>query len=164
MDKFNPDTYCGIYRGACSIVMRSETGRTDGFADCLGSVPKEDLACSGANPTPCMQVAAHAISVNAPARKVWHTASIAPIIRVKCTANGNQRRSFSFRTAAMRYPAWRRLNAMASPPGSQPRKGAGRVPTAVRFFHGIRQSATSVVAVSRSKHTSCPVGENSYAV
>lgn len=47
MDKFNPDTYCGIYCGACSIVMRSETGRTDGFAACLESVPKEDLTCGG---------------------------------------------------------------------------------------------------------------------
>jgi hypothetical protein len=47
MDKFNPDTYCGIYCGACSIVMHGETGRADGFADCLGSVPKEDLACGG---------------------------------------------------------------------------------------------------------------------
>jgi hypothetical protein len=47
MNEFNPDTYCGIYCGACSIAMRRKTGLTDGFAACLGSVPKEELACSG---------------------------------------------------------------------------------------------------------------------
>jgi hypothetical protein len=47
MNKFNPDTYCGIYCGACSIVMHGETGRADAFADCLKNVPKEDLACNG---------------------------------------------------------------------------------------------------------------------
>jgi hypothetical protein len=47
MDTFNPDTYCGIYCGACSIVMHGETGRADRFAACLGSLPKKDLACSG---------------------------------------------------------------------------------------------------------------------
>ncbi len=47
MDKFNPDTCCGIYCGACSIVMHGKTGRADRFAVCLGSVPKEDLACGG---------------------------------------------------------------------------------------------------------------------
>lgn len=47
MNIFNPDTYCGIYCGACSIAAHSQTGRTDGFVACLGSVPKEDLACCG---------------------------------------------------------------------------------------------------------------------
>lgn len=46
-NQFNPDTYCGIYCGACSIAMLGKTGRADGFADCLGTVPKEDLACGG---------------------------------------------------------------------------------------------------------------------
>jgi hypothetical protein len=44
---FNPDTYCGIYCGACSIAMHGRTGRADEFAACLGSVPKEDLLCGG---------------------------------------------------------------------------------------------------------------------
>jgi hypothetical protein len=47
MDKINPDTYCGIYCGACSVLMHGETGRADGFAGCLGSVPKEEIACGG---------------------------------------------------------------------------------------------------------------------
>ena len=47
MNMFNPDTYCGIYCGACSIAMYERTGPTDEFAACLGSVPKEDLACGG---------------------------------------------------------------------------------------------------------------------
>ncbi|MRR18183.1 MAG: DUF3795 domain-containing protein [Deltaproteobacteria bacterium] len=47
MNEFNPDAYCGIYCGACSIAMSGETGRTDGFAACLGGVPKEDLSCGG---------------------------------------------------------------------------------------------------------------------
>jgi hypothetical protein len=47
MNKFHPDTYCGIYCGACSIVMHGETGRPDRFAACLGNVPKEELTCHG---------------------------------------------------------------------------------------------------------------------
>ena len=47
MNEFNPDTYCGIYCGACSIVMRGETDCPDAFAACLGSVPKEDFVCGG---------------------------------------------------------------------------------------------------------------------
>ena len=47
MNAFNPDTYCGIYCGACSIAMHSRTGRADEFAACLGNVPKEELACGG---------------------------------------------------------------------------------------------------------------------
>lgn len=47
MSKFHPDAYCGIYCGACSIVMHGETGRADGFAACLGSVPRAELACGG---------------------------------------------------------------------------------------------------------------------
>lgn len=47
MNKFNPDTYCGIYCGACSIAKYSETGLADQFATCLRSVPKKELACSG---------------------------------------------------------------------------------------------------------------------
>ncbi|MRR18545.1 MAG: DUF3795 domain-containing protein, partial [Deltaproteobacteria bacterium] len=47
MKTFNPDTYCGIYCGACSIVTHAETGCTDAFAACLKSVPKEELACGG---------------------------------------------------------------------------------------------------------------------
>ena len=47
MDKFNPDTYCGINCNACSIAMHGKTGITDEFAACLGSVPKEDMVCSG---------------------------------------------------------------------------------------------------------------------
>src|SRR5512136_883921 len=47
MNIFNPDAYCGIYCGACSIAMHSQTGRADEFAVCLGRVPKEELACGG---------------------------------------------------------------------------------------------------------------------
>jgi hypothetical protein len=47
MNVFNPDTYCGIYCSACSVAMQGKTGLTDGFAACLGSVPKEDIACGG---------------------------------------------------------------------------------------------------------------------
>jgi predicted amidophosphoribosyltransferase len=47
MNKFNPDTYCGIYCGACSIVMHGETGRTDEFSACLESIPKEEFVCGG---------------------------------------------------------------------------------------------------------------------
>ena len=47
MNIFNPDTYCGIYCGACSIAMYGKAGLTDEFASCLGSVPKEDIVCGG---------------------------------------------------------------------------------------------------------------------
>jgi hypothetical protein len=47
MDDFNPDTYCGIYCGACSVVAQGTTGHADTFAACLKSVPKQDLACGG---------------------------------------------------------------------------------------------------------------------
>lgn len=47
MNMFNPDTYCGIYCGACSIAMYSDTGHTDEFVAFLGGVPKEDLSCGG---------------------------------------------------------------------------------------------------------------------
>jgi hypothetical protein len=47
MTEFNPDTYCGIYCGACSIAMYGKTGRADAFAACLANVPKEDLVCGG---------------------------------------------------------------------------------------------------------------------
>ena len=47
MNTFNPDTYCGIYCGACSIAMYSEAGRSDEFVACLGGVPKEGLSCGG---------------------------------------------------------------------------------------------------------------------
>ena len=47
MNPFNPDTYCGLYCGACSIAMFGQTGRADGLAACLGSVPSADLVCGG---------------------------------------------------------------------------------------------------------------------
>lgn len=47
MSEVNPDSYCGIYCGACSVAMHGVTGRADGFVACLGSVPKADLACGG---------------------------------------------------------------------------------------------------------------------
>lgn len=43
----NPDTYCGIYCGACSVLVHGSTGGTDGFHACLGGVPKEELVCGG---------------------------------------------------------------------------------------------------------------------
>lgn len=47
MKKFNPDTYCGSYCGACSIAMYSNTGRADKFVACLKGVPREELSCGG---------------------------------------------------------------------------------------------------------------------
>jgi len=47
MNNINPDTYCGIYCGACSVLMHGETGHVDGFTACLQRVPKEELACNG---------------------------------------------------------------------------------------------------------------------
>jgi hypothetical protein len=47
MNNVNPDSYCGIYCGACSVYVHGETGRADGFVACLGSVPKEEIACRG---------------------------------------------------------------------------------------------------------------------
>lgn len=47
MNIFNPDTYCGIYCGACSVAMYSKTGCADNFVACLGGVPKEELSCGG---------------------------------------------------------------------------------------------------------------------
>lgn len=41
------DSFCGIYCGACSVLRYGETGRNDGFVDCLGRVPKEEIACKG---------------------------------------------------------------------------------------------------------------------
>ena len=47
MNKVNPDSYCGIFCGSCSVLMHGATGRADGFVACLGSVPKGELACNG---------------------------------------------------------------------------------------------------------------------
>lgn len=47
MIAFNPDTYCGLFCGACSIAMQGKAGTTDQFAACIRSVPKEDLVCGG---------------------------------------------------------------------------------------------------------------------
>lgn len=47
MSEFNPDSYCGIYCGACSVFIHGQTGGVDGFVACLGSVPKEEIACKG---------------------------------------------------------------------------------------------------------------------
>lgn len=47
MEDFNPDTYCGIYCGACSVAMYGKTGCADNFVACLGGVPKEALTCGG---------------------------------------------------------------------------------------------------------------------
>jgi Protein of unknown function (DUF3795) len=41
------DAYCGIYCGACSVLRHGETGRSDGFIACCGSVPQGELACGG---------------------------------------------------------------------------------------------------------------------
>jgi hypothetical protein len=47
MNEFEPDTFCGIYCGACSVAAYGRTGRADGFVACLTSVPREELACGG---------------------------------------------------------------------------------------------------------------------
>jgi hypothetical protein len=47
MNRVNPDSYCGIYCGACSVCAHGQTGRADGYVACLGSVPKEEIACRG---------------------------------------------------------------------------------------------------------------------
>lgn len=47
MNEVNPDSYCGIYCGACSVAVHGKTARADGFVACLGSVPNEELACGG---------------------------------------------------------------------------------------------------------------------
>jgi hypothetical protein len=47
MSDVNPDSYCGIYCAACSVRMYGHTGNADGFVAGLGSVPKEEIACSG---------------------------------------------------------------------------------------------------------------------
>jgi hypothetical protein len=41
------DTYCGIWCGACSVLVHGETGRADAFVSCCGSIPKAELACGG---------------------------------------------------------------------------------------------------------------------
>ena len=47
MSEFNPDTYCGIYCGACSVAMCGNTGHADNFVACLRGVPTEELSCGG---------------------------------------------------------------------------------------------------------------------
>lgn len=47
MNEFNPDTYCGIYCGACSVAAYGRTGHADGFAACLANIPREELVCGG---------------------------------------------------------------------------------------------------------------------
>lgn len=47
MEEFKYNAYCGIYCGACSVLMHGKTGSADGFALCLGSVPKGEIACRG---------------------------------------------------------------------------------------------------------------------
>jgi hypothetical protein len=41
------DTYCGIYCGACSILVHGETRRADGFVACCKGVPESEIACGG---------------------------------------------------------------------------------------------------------------------
>jgi hypothetical protein len=47
MDILNPDTYCGLYCGACSVAVYGQTGRADNFVGCLWGVPEEELSCGG---------------------------------------------------------------------------------------------------------------------
>lgn len=115
-----------------------------------------------ANPTSCTLVAAHVTFATAPERKVWRTASAAPITRAKCMVNGNPCRS-SFRTPAKRHPTWRRLNATALTPGSRHSKSVGRAQTAAHLFHGMRRSAANVVAGLRQKRMRYQAGRNFFA-
>ncbi len=41
------DTYCGIWCGACSILVHGETGKKDAFIACFEGVPQTELACQG---------------------------------------------------------------------------------------------------------------------
>ncbi len=47
MNTFNPDSYCGIYCGACSVYRYGQTGNPDGFAACLKSLPAAEITCDG---------------------------------------------------------------------------------------------------------------------
>jgi hypothetical protein len=41
------DSYCGIWCGACSVLVHGEAGRADAFIACCAGIPKADLACRG---------------------------------------------------------------------------------------------------------------------
>jgi hypothetical protein len=41
------DSYCGIYCGACSILVLGETGKADGFIACCKSIPQNEMKCGG---------------------------------------------------------------------------------------------------------------------
>jgi hypothetical protein len=41
------DTYCGIWCGACSVLVHGETGNADAFISCCKGIPTAELACGG---------------------------------------------------------------------------------------------------------------------
>ncbi len=43
----NGDSYCGIYCGACSVLVHGETEQRDAFIGCLKGVPDSELRCNG---------------------------------------------------------------------------------------------------------------------
>ena len=164
MNPFNPDAYCGIYCGACSIAMHGATGRGPTASPLVsGPCPGRISSAAAANPTRCLPVAASAPSAAAPARRHSRTASIAPITPAGCTATGN-RRPGSSPTPVRPYPTWRRLNATASIPGLRRRKSDGPARTAARPSPGMRRSAASAAANSHPLRTAYRAGGESCAV
>ena len=138
MNNFNPDTYCGIYCGACSIAMHGETGRADGFVACLGSVPKEDLVCGG-----CKSDTVYAGCSTCSLRRCAREKGIAHC--VDCTDYPCKIYS-KWQSVAKYLPHSREAVSKA------------------QLFHGMHRSATSVAARSRQKRTRYPAGGNSCAV
>ena len=47
MNEINPDTYCGLYCGACSVAVYGKTGQADNFIACIKGVPREAFSCDG---------------------------------------------------------------------------------------------------------------------
>jgi hypothetical protein len=41
------DSFCGIYCGACSVLVHGTTGRVDRFVACARGIPARDIACGG---------------------------------------------------------------------------------------------------------------------
>ncbi len=41
------DSFCGIYCGACSVLVHGETAKADGFASCCKGIPRSALRCEG---------------------------------------------------------------------------------------------------------------------
>ena len=162
MSTFDPDTYCGIYCGACSIATYGRTGHADGFAACLGGVPREEFVCGGCK-SDDVYAGCSTCSLRSCAREknVEHCIDCA---EYPCTRYSKWQSLAKFLPHTHEsVSSLERLNETVWTIGWMYRKNVGCAPTAARRFHGTRQYVTNAAAALNSMLTLYPAGKNSCA-